>query len=386
MSSSPSRAGRSARRTTTRRTFSRPQPAAACRRGCSRRCARSAASPIRSMPSTGTIPTPDCSASTPARPTATPPRSSRPRSTAWPRPPHRLDDAEIRRAKAQMKVSILAALESPGARAQQLARQMQIYGRPLSLDEMIARVEAISVDDVRKTGAAMLRSPPTIATIGAVAKVPGQGQGRRGAEGSLMALFGLTRTVNPEPLLRGDGLYLRPATPADYPAWSQLRAASRAFLEPWEPTWPDDDLTQAAFRRRLKRQEEDIARDEAYAVPDLRPDLGPAARRRHARRRAPRRLADRHARLLDGRGSRRQGAHDPRRRGDGRVRLRADCGCIGSRPPAFPTMRPRSRCSDATASSARAMRAAISRSTAPGATMFCSGSSRATRGRRPTAG
>lgn len=79
-----------------------------------------------------------------------------------------------------------------------------------------------------------------------------------------MALFGLTRTLNPEPLLRGDGLYLRPATPADFPAWSQLRSASRAFLEPWEPTWPDDDLTHAAYRRRLRRQDEDIARDEAY--------------------------------------------------------------------------------------------------------------------------
>lgn len=79
-----------------------------------------------------------------------------------------------------------------------------------------------------------------------------------------MALFGLTRTVVPEPLLRGDGLYLRPATPSDFPSWAQLRGTSRAFLEPWEPTWPDDDLTQAAFRRRLRRQEEDIARDEAY--------------------------------------------------------------------------------------------------------------------------
>ncbi len=86
---------------------------------------------------------------------------------------HTLGDSEIRRAKAQMKVSILAALESPGARAQQLARQTQIYGQQLSLDEMIARVEAISPEDVRKTGAAMLRSAPTIASIGAVAKVPG---------------------------------------------------------------------------------------------------------------------------------------------------------------------------------------------------------------------
>ncbi len=84
-----------------------------------------------------------------------------------------LDDREIGRAKAQMKVSILTVLESPGARAQQLARQMQIYGRPLTLDEMIARVDAITTDDVRKTGAAMLRSTPTIAVVGAVAKVPG---------------------------------------------------------------------------------------------------------------------------------------------------------------------------------------------------------------------
>src|SRR5664279_2878912 len=80
-----------------------------------------------------------------------------------------------------------------------------------------------------------------------------------------MALFGLTRTPAPEPLVRGDGLYLRPAMPSDYGHWAQLRAASRAYLEPWEPTWPDDDLTQAAFRRRLRRAEEDIARDEAYA-------------------------------------------------------------------------------------------------------------------------
>ncbi len=87
---------------------------------------------------------------------------------------HGLGEAEIRRAKAQMKVGLLAALESPGARAQQLARQMQIYGRPLAVEEMIARVDAISVEDVRKTGAAMLRSPPTIATVGAVARLPGQ--------------------------------------------------------------------------------------------------------------------------------------------------------------------------------------------------------------------
>ena len=87
---------------------------------------------------------------------------------------HGLDESEIRRAKAQMKVSTLAALESPSLRAQQLARQVQIYGRPLGVEEMMVRIDQVSVEEVRKTGAAMLRSPPTIATIGSVGKVPGQ--------------------------------------------------------------------------------------------------------------------------------------------------------------------------------------------------------------------
>ena len=80
-----------------------------------------------------------------------------------------------------------------------------------------------------------------------------------------MALFGLARSVDPQPLVRGDGLYLRPAIAADYSAWARLREQSRAFLTPWEPTWLSDDLTRAAFRRRLRRQAEDIAGDESFA-------------------------------------------------------------------------------------------------------------------------
>ena len=80
-----------------------------------------------------------------------------------------------------------------------------------------------------------------------------------------MALFGLARSADPQPMVRGDGLYLRPAIAADYPAWARLREQSRAFLTPWEPTWLSDDLTRAAFRRRLRRQAEDIAADESFA-------------------------------------------------------------------------------------------------------------------------
>ena len=80
-----------------------------------------------------------------------------------------------------------------------------------------------------------------------------------------MALFGLARSADPQPLVRGEGLYLRPAIAGDYAAWARLREQSRAFLAPWEPTWLSDDLTRAAFRRRLRRQAEDIAADESFA-------------------------------------------------------------------------------------------------------------------------
>jgi predicted Zn-dependent peptidase len=82
-----------------------------------------------------------------------------------------LGEEEIHRAKAQMKVSLLTALESSGARAQQVARQMLVYGRPLGAGEMIARIERLNVSDVRAAGAAMLSSAPTVAAVGRTGKV-----------------------------------------------------------------------------------------------------------------------------------------------------------------------------------------------------------------------
>ena len=94
-----------------------------------------------------------------------------------------LEEPEIRRVKAQMKVSLVSAFEQPAARVHQLSRQMQVYGRPLSFDEMLARVDAVTVEEVRKTGAAMLRSPPAVAAVGAVGKVPGRAKIARALKG-----------------------------------------------------------------------------------------------------------------------------------------------------------------------------------------------------------
>jgi len=51
--------------------------------------------------------------------------------------------------------------------------------------------------------------------------------------------------------VEGQGVWLRPPRASDFAEWRELRAQSRAFLQPWEPTWPADDLSRAAFRRRL---------------------------------------------------------------------------------------------------------------------------------------
>lgn len=53
------------------------------------------------------------------------------------------------------------------------------------------------------------------------------------------------------PVLRGQGVLLRPPRASDHPEWAELRGGSRDYLQPWEPAWAEDDLTRAAFRRRL---------------------------------------------------------------------------------------------------------------------------------------
>lgn len=44
------------------------------------------------------------------------------------------------------------------------------------------------------------------------------------------------------PALKGERVMLRMPVASDYREWAALRAASRRFLEPWEPRWPADEL------------------------------------------------------------------------------------------------------------------------------------------------
>jgi [ribosomal protein S5]-alanine N-acetyltransferase len=66
------------------------------------------------------------------------------------------------------------------------------------------------------------------------------------------------------PPLAGQGVDLRAPELRDYEEWAALRERSRAFLTPWEPTWPENDLTRTAFRARMRRYARDVRADAAY--------------------------------------------------------------------------------------------------------------------------
>lgn len=66
------------------------------------------------------------------------------------------------------------------------------------------------------------------------------------------------------PVLRTSQVMLRAPALADHSAWAELRRVSQDFLVPWEPLWPSNDLTWAAFRLRIKRYYRDIEEDSAY--------------------------------------------------------------------------------------------------------------------------
>jgi predicted Zn-dependent peptidase len=84
-----------------------------------------------------------------------------------------LSDADIRRAKAQIKVGLLAAMESSGTCAERNARQTALFGRVLPRDEVVGTIDALDPAVVRAAGRRLLRSPPTVAAVGPIARVPG---------------------------------------------------------------------------------------------------------------------------------------------------------------------------------------------------------------------
>jgi predicted Zn-dependent peptidase len=80
-----------------------------------------------------------------------------------------VDEAEVARARAQLKAGILMSLESSSSRTEQLGRQMLIYGRPLAIDELVAAIDAVDTGAVRRVIRRMAQAgPPAVAALGPI--------------------------------------------------------------------------------------------------------------------------------------------------------------------------------------------------------------------------
>jgi ribosomal-protein-alanine N-acetyltransferase len=78
----------------------------------------------------------------------------------------------------------------------------------------------------------------------------------------------------PSNRLDGRLVFLRAPQPGEWSSWSALRAESRDFLTPWEPAWPTDALTEAAYLRRVRRLVTEWKTDEGYSFHIFQQDTG----------------------------------------------------------------------------------------------------------------
>jgi predicted Zn-dependent peptidase len=85
-----------------------------------------------------------------------------------------LTEAELARARAQMKAGMVMGLESPSNRAERHARSLEIWGRVQTVEETVARIEAVDVAAARRIGERMIAAArPAVALYGPVARAPG---------------------------------------------------------------------------------------------------------------------------------------------------------------------------------------------------------------------
>ncbi|PYG26462.1 M16 family metallopeptidase [Pelagimonas varians] len=95
-----------------------------------------------------------------------------------------MTQAEIDRARAQMKAGLLMGLESPSSRAERMARMVQIWGNVPPIKDTVARIDAVTLTDVLGFAQVQVTSAaPSLALYGPVSKAPGLAdiQARRGA-------------------------------------------------------------------------------------------------------------------------------------------------------------------------------------------------------------
>jgi Predicted Zn-dependent peptidases len=77
-----------------------------------------------------------------------------------------VEEQELNRAKQQLKASIMMSLESVSGQCEQLVHQLRIYGRALSREEILDRIDSVTLEDIKAKVQTLYQSPYTCAALG----------------------------------------------------------------------------------------------------------------------------------------------------------------------------------------------------------------------------
>jgi predicted Zn-dependent peptidase len=86
------------------------------------------------------------------------------------------EEAELQCARAQLKAGLLMSLESTMARCEQQAGHMLVFGRPLDVGEMVARIDAVDAAAVARVARRLRAGPPTLTALGPVGRIESYGR------------------------------------------------------------------------------------------------------------------------------------------------------------------------------------------------------------------
>lgn len=80
----------------------------------------------------------------------------------------KVDESELKRAKAQIKAGVQMARESISTRTEQQARHMIYFNEPFQVEKLISRIEAVTAKDVAQLAGEIFSTKPTLAALGPI--------------------------------------------------------------------------------------------------------------------------------------------------------------------------------------------------------------------------
>jgi len=86
---------------------------------------------------------------------------------------HGIDEEELERGKGQLRGGLVLSLEDSGSRMSRIAKAELVYDELPSIDEVISRIDDVTLDDVHTLARNLFRQPETLAVVGPFDELPG---------------------------------------------------------------------------------------------------------------------------------------------------------------------------------------------------------------------